>query len=279
MNNPYFVGFLVMSVVSALAVGGMLLVRRLVGVETLRSFNEVAGNSFQVVGTFYAVLLGLIVVDAMTNMSDLRGVVEQEANAVADIYILSRGLPEAERKKIQGLAVSYVDTVIDEEWDAMKQGHVSTKAIIQMNQLWDAIIDFKPTADDQKDIRQISLDRVSELGDNRRARLISSSHGVSTELWTVLVIGGVLTLGFSYFLGLSNVVGQALMTVVIASTLALNVYLVFLFGYPFSGAYSVQPDGFIVDRVIFKLRGSGKNGMLDMKSIDPSALLKSRGKI
>ncbi len=266
-----------MFVVSALAVGGMLIVRRLVGVETLKSFNEVAGNSFQVVGTFYAVLLGLIVVDAMTNMTDLRGVIEQEANAVADVYILARGLPEPQRTKVQELAVKYVDTVIDDEWKAMKNRQISTKAIAHMGGLWNVLIDFKPTADDQKDIRNMSLDRISELGDNRRARLISSAHGVSTELWTVLFIGGVLTLGFSYFLGMSNVIGQALMTIVIASTLALNVYLVFLFGYPFSGAYCIQPDGFVVDRAIFKLRASEKNELPD--TIDPEALFRMKGKI
>ncbi len=275
--NAYLIGFLVMLVVSALAVGGMLLVRRLVGVETLKSFNEVAGNSFQVVGTFYAVLLGLIVVDAMTNMTDLRGIIEQEANAVADVYILARGLPEPERKKVKTLAVSYVDTVIDDEWESMKKGKVCTKAIGHVSELWNVLIDFKPTADDQKDIRQMSLDRVSELGDNRRARLIACAHGVSTELWTVLFIGGVLTLSFSYFLGLSSVVGQALMTVVIASTLALNVYLVFLFGYPFSGAYCIAPDGFVVDRVMFKLRESGKTDLPE--TVDPKEILRLKGKI
>ncbi|HNB22716.1 MAG TPA: DUF4239 domain-containing protein [Candidatus Melainabacteria bacterium] len=274
--NSYVIGFLVMIATSAVAVCGMLLVRRIVGVEKLKSFNEVAGNSFQVVGTFYAVLLGLIVVDAMTDMSDLRSVVEQEANAVADVFILSRGMPEAQKKKVQELTKGYVDTVIDEEWSAMKEGKVSTKAVVQVNELWDTIIDFKPTADDEKDIRQMCLERVSELGDSRRSRLISSSHGVSTELWTVLIIGGVLTLGFSYFLGLSSVVGQALMTVVIASTLALNVYLVFLFGYPFSGAYCVEPEGFMVDRLIFKLRGSGKSELPNEKTIDPRKLMKPR---
>ncbi len=276
--NSYLVGFLVMAATSVLAVCGMLAVRRIVGVEKLKSFNEVAGNSFQVVGTFYAVLLGLIVVDAMTHMSDLRSVVEQEANAVADIYILSRGMPEPQQKKVQELTTGYVDTVIDEEWPAMREARVSTKAIVQVNELWNTIIDFKPAADDQKDIRQMCLERVSELGDSRRSRLITSSHGVSTELWTVLIIGGILTLGFSYFLGLSSVVGQALMTVVIASTLALNVYLVFLFGYPFSGPYCVEPDGFLVDRLIFRLRGGGKESLPSGKSIDPRELLKNHGK-
>lgn len=277
--NAYLIGFLVIATVSALAVGGLIVVRRIVGVDKLKTFNEVAGNSFQVVGTFYAVLLGLIVVDAMTNMSDLRVTIEQEANAIADIYILSRGLPETEQKKLQELTSTYVDTVIDDEWDSMKQGKVSTKAIVLMDSLWNTIIDFKPAADDQKDIRQMCLERVSEAGDNRRERLITSSHGVSAELWTVLIIGGLLTLGFSYFLGLSSFIGQALMTVVIASTLALNIYLVFLFGYPFSGAYCVQPDGFIVDRIIFRLRASGKEGLSKFKEINPRDILKTRGKI
>lgn len=276
--NSYLVGFLVMAATSVLAVCGMLVVRRIVGVEKLKSFNEVAGNSFQVVGTFYAVLLGLIVVDAMTDMSDLRSVVEQEANAAADIYILSRGLPEPQQKKIQELTSGYVDTVIDEEWPAMREARVSTKAIVQVNELWNTIIDFKPAADDQKDIRQLCLERVSELGDSRRSRLITSSHGVSTELWTVLIIGGILTLGFSYFLGLSSTIGQALMTVVIASTLSLNVYLVFLFGYPFSGPYCVEPDGFLVDRLIFRMRGGGKEGLPSGKTIDPRELLKNHEK-
>lgn len=276
--NSYLIGLLVMLATSVLAVAGLYVVRRIVGIEKLKTFNEVAGNSFQVVGTFYAVLLGLIVVDAMTDMSDLRAVIEREANAVADIHILSRGMPEPEKTKIRELTVAYVDAVIDDEWDAMKQSQVSVKAISSMNQLWNTIIDCKPATDDQRDIRQMSLDRISEAGDNRRERLITSAHGVSAELWTVLMIGGLLTLGFSYFLGLTSFIGQALMTVVIASTLALNVYLVFLFGYPFSGAYCLEPDGFIVDRVIFKMKDGGMDSE-KLKNIDPRLILRTRGKI
>lgn len=277
--NTYLIGLLVMLAASIVGLGGLILVRRIVGIDTLKTFNEVAGNSFQVVGTFYAVLLGLIVVDAMTTMSDLRGTIEQEANAVADIHILARGIPQPTQKTIQDLTADYVDTVIDEEWPAMKRGKLSTHAIVDMNQLWDTLIDYKPVADDQKDIRQMCLDRISEAGDARRARLIRSAHGVSAELWTVLVIGALLTLGFSYFLGLSSFTGQALMTVVIASTLGLNIFLVYMFGYPFSGAYSVEPDGFMVDRVIFKLRSGGKNAMPKVREIDPVDILHSRGKL
>jgi len=86
-------------------------------------------------------------------------------------------------------------------------------------------------------------------------------------------------LSFSYFFGLPSFIGQALMTVVIASTMALNVYLVFLYGYPFSGAYCVQPDGFVLDRIIFKMRASGKDGIPDLEKVDVEEIIRVKGKL
>lgn len=269
--NTFVTGFFVVMLVSALSVVGMIVVRRMVGFEKLRSFNEVAGNSFQVVGTFYAVLLGLIVVDAMSSVSGLRSTIEQEANAVGDNYILARALPEPQRKQLQTLCVNYVDLILNEEWDAMKEGKVSGAAVSCMNEMWDEIIDIKPTSDGENDIRQMLLSNMAELGDNRRARLIVSQHGVSAEMWTVLIIGGALTIAFFYFLGLPSLIGQILMTIVIATTITLNIYLVYLFGYPLSGAYSIAPEAFLADKIIFNLR-SGQLS-LPSKTFNPRSIL------
>lgn len=274
--SAFIIGSLVVIVASALSVAGMLIVRRKVGTETLSSFNDVAGNSFQVVGTFYAVLLGLIVVDAMSSMTELRGVVEQEANAVADCFILAHGLPEKQRASLQGLCVKYVDVVLNEEWQAMREGKISRDAIVCVSDLWDSIIEFKPTDSAESDIRQMCLSDISELGDNRRARLIASQHGVSFEIWTVLIIGAVLTIGFSYFLCLRSEIAQILMTIIIATTLSLNIYLVYLFGYPLSGPYAIAPEAFLVDRMIFALRSRGPNYLPAEKTFSPRKLLESK---
>ncbi len=274
--NAYVLGIFVVIIVAALSVMGLLFVRRLVGVEKLRSFNEVAGNSFQVVGTFYAVLLGLIVVDAMTNMGDLRGTLETEANAVADTYIIARALPEPLRTQVRKECVTYVDSVLEEEWDAMAKRGFSKKAVVSVKTLWEDLLDFKPTADDEKDIRSRCLDNLAELGDARRARLLSSRHTVAPELWTVLTIGGVLTIGFSYFMGLQSVIGQSLMTAVIAVVLSLNVYLVYLFGYPFSGVYRLQPEGFMLDKIIFKFTDSKIDEIPDGSSTELKDMLQAK---
>ncbi len=266
--NAMIVGALVVLTASVLSGLGVLCVRRVVGLEVLKSFNEVAGNMFQVVGTLYAVLLGLIVVDAMTNMNDLRVTLEEEANSVADVFILARGLPEPTRGQVEKLASAYVDAVIDKEWEAMRNRTVSKEAIVATAMLWDTLLEFKPQEDDQKDIKSMALSHLSDMGDHRRKRILASVHGVSTELWAVLTVGGLLTLGFSYFLGLQSVRGQVLMTAIIATSLALNVYLVYLFGYPLSGAYALEPDPFMADRAIFKMRSSGAYKSVNFKDVN-----------
>ncbi len=274
--NAYLLGFLVVIAASAISVGGMLIVRKTVGVDKLSSFNDVAGNCFQVVGTFYAVLLGLIVVDAMSSMSDLRVTVDKEANAVCDTYILARGLPEQDRTRIQGLCSHYVDVVLEEEWPAMRDGKVSREGIVCVSELWDSLIDVKPTTDGENDIREMCLTNMSQLGDNRRARLIASQHGVDPEIWAVLIIGAILTVAFSYFLCLPSLIAQVLMTVVISTTLSLNVYLVYLYGYPLSGPYAIFPEGFMVDRMIFNMKSSGKTFLPDEKTFSPKKLFEHK---
>ncbi len=272
--NALIIGVIIVLAASVLSGLGVLSVRRVVGLEVLKSFNEVAGNMFQVVGTLYAVLLGLIVVDAMTNMADLRVTLEEEANHVADVFILARAFPQATRLQFETLTTQYVDAVIDHEWEAMRKGTVSKEAIVAVNQLWDTVLDYKAGNDDERDIKSMCISHLSDMGDARRKRLLASVHGVSTELWAVLAVGGLMTVGFSYFLGLSSVRGQILMTAIIATSLALNVYLVYLFGYPLSGAYALKPDPFMTDRHIFAMRKSGAYNRAEFTDVKLHDILK-----
>jgi hypothetical protein len=50
------------------------------------------------------------------------GTVEQEANAVAEIFWLAHRLPEPEGPHLQELARSYAQEVVDKEWPLMEQG-------------------------------------------------------------------------------------------------------------------------------------------------------------
>jgi len=69
-------------------------VRKLFSEETLRNSSDLIGNVLSIVGTFYAILLGLIVVDSLTQFEGSIDTVQAESNCVADIFMLSERLPD-----------------------------------------------------------------------------------------------------------------------------------------------------------------------------------------
>ncbi|MCA9801560.1 MAG: DUF4239 domain-containing protein [Cyanobacteria bacterium HKST-UBA02] len=249
--STLLLGIIVVSVSTVLAVAGMLIVRKALGLDKLKSFHEVSGDMLSVIGTLYAVLLGFVVVDAMTHMQEMRLTVEQEANAAANIYLAADGLPSASCERIQGQCAEYVDLVTNQEWTAMTHGEGIDEAHVVTWKLWHEATHIEAESEGMGTIKDRILEEISNLSDNRRTRLVMARHGVAPTMWFFLIVGGVITVIFTYFFGLECIKTQAIMTALIALTLSLNVFLVYLFGYPFSGDVAVFPDAFELDKKIF----------------------------
>lgn len=257
--NSYTLGIIFVIVSTMLAVAGMLLVRKQVGVESLTSYHEVAGYLLSVIGTLYAVLLGFVVVDAMGKQQELRVIIEHEASGVANIFLSSYGLSDLDsRKRLQDLCYEYAVEVINDEWPAMERGTYSPSAFSCAWKLWKEIGNLETGSEKEESVRQQILSEMCQMTENRRTRLITAGAGLSPVMWAVLIIGGVFTVLFTYFFGVKSVLAQIIMTVLVAMTLALNVFLVFVFAYPLSGDLAVKPDAFKMDLLIFKHFDSGK---------------------
>ncbi len=256
--NSLICGLIFVLVSTGLAVAGMLLVRRRFGVANLVRNHEVAGNLLSIIGTLYAVLLGFVIVDAMNRQQELRVIVEEEANGVANVFLLANGLESKARTPIQKHCHNYVQAVIDEEWDSMNKGTISASTMRCSWALWKELTELKPSTTWEATIHDKLLDQMTQMADKRRIRIVSAAHGVAPAMWTILITGGVFTVVFTYFFAVENLRVQLLMTTLVSLTLALNVLLVFLYGYPFAGALAVRPDAFKLDLVIFKSYESGK---------------------
>ena len=115
-------GVLVIGAVCFTALAGLELVQRLVPAASRRPHNDVAGFIYAALGVIYAVLLALVVIAVWEEFDAANDTVEQEANALAEIFWLGHRLPEPEGSHIQELARSYAQDVIDEEWPLMEQG-------------------------------------------------------------------------------------------------------------------------------------------------------------
>ncbi|HEY9733812.1 MAG TPA: DUF4239 domain-containing protein [Drouetiella sp.] len=250
--NSYIFGLLTVVAATLLAVGGMLIVRRRVGVEALSSYHEVAGYLLSIVGTLYAVLLGFVVVDAMEHTQELRVLVDQEASGLCNIFLCSNGLPSAKRMTIQTLCDQYADSVINDEWQAMQQGKYSVTAFKTVWSLWKEITTYAPVSESEQNLHQQLVSEICTMTQNRRTRIVNSRHGLNPFMWAVLITGAIFTVMFTYFFGVKNIRAQVLMTVLVSLTLWLNVLLVFIFCNPFAGEFAIQPDSFKLDRMIFQ---------------------------
>jgi uncharacterized membrane protein len=220
-------GLLIVAVATVVAVGGLVLVQRLVSTERRKQHNDVAGFIYAVLGVSYAVLLGLMLIAVWEQWNAAQDVASDEANELAGIFWFAHALPQPQGRHIQELARSYAQVVVEEEWPLMEQGRSSPKA-------W-ATLDVR--------YNQV-LEQLHGLGDARRERLLAASEGLATILWVVLIGGGVITIAFTYLFGLENTVVHTLMVAALAMILSLSLFTVAALDYPFKGDVRIHPAAF-----------------------------------
>ena len=174
----------------AASIGGLFIVQREVPVSRRQEHNEVAGFLYAVLGVAYAVLLGLMVVAVWQDYETAQASATREANDVATVFWLARGLPQPEAHHTQELARSYARVVAEEEWPMMGRGEESSKAWGLLDDLRGSIVALHPATPTQVALYNNELQAVRDLGDARRDRLLEANQGLPTLLWAVLLVGG-----------------------------------------------------------------------------------------
>ena len=238
------VSLLLICLAVMVAVGGLVLVERLMpGRRRLRQ-NDVAGFIYAVLGVAYSVLLGLVVVAVWEEWNAATEAANQEAREVGEVFFLAHRLPESKGRHLQELARSYARTVLNEEWPLMKRGKVSPKAWTILDEITDTMQGLKPTTDAQQVLYEQGLQQVNDLADARGERLLDAEEGLPRILWVVLIVGGIEVVGFTYLFGLESTSVHVLMVASLTLIIALVLFTVAALDYPFKGDIHIGPDAF-----------------------------------
>jgi len=243
------IAIVVVGIVAALAL--VSATRRLFPAEELQDGHDSTGALLAIVGTLYAVLLGLIVVDAMIRFDKACDCVQMESNSLADIFLLADGLPEPYRNNIQDSCRTYAKQVVELEWPRMERAQMSVEARMTALSLAQSLRGFEPVTEAHKIIYPSLLEQIRQLWDRRRDRAGSAEYGIPVVEWVALVVGAAVTLFLGSLLHVSNRRLKLVVTAMTALVIALNLYLICLFGYPFAGELSVSDRPFRVDIAIF----------------------------
>jgi Protein of unknown function (DUF4239) len=235
-----------------LALAGLEVVQRLVPATSRQRHNDVAGFIYAALGVIYAVLIALVVIAVWEEYDAASVTVEQEANALAEIFWLGNRLPEPEGTHLQELCRSYAEEVIHKEWPLMEQGQAPLMTQVEETPAGWTLIDeiranlqeFQPRTQADEQLYAEGLDQVQRLADARRMRLVAAEEGVPAVLWSVLIFGGIAAVSFTYLFGLQNTWAHRLMVVTLASVIGLVLFTIGAMEHPFSGGARIGTEAF-----------------------------------
>jgi hypothetical protein len=250
-------GLLIVAVAVVVAVGGLVLVQRLVPTQRRMQHNDVAGFIYAVLGVSYAVLLGLVLIAVWEKWDAADTLTADEANELAGLFYWAHALPQPEGRHIQELVRSYDRVVVEEEWPLMAQGRSSPKAWDTLDELRGAILGLQPPKGakhmgyDQMRYSEM-LEQLHDLGNARRERLLAAEQGLPPILWVVLILGGVITVGFTYLFGLENTLVHLIMVAALALIVSMSLFTVAALDYPFKGDIRIHPSAYENDLERFR---------------------------
>ena len=227
-----------------LSITCLILLNRFWAPSRRRVHNDVIGWQISILGTIYAVMVGFMLYAVWSNFQTAEGNADSEANALINLFRSADGLPAAQRSAIQIAAINYANAVETQEWPTMGRDKAPRAGQPFVMQLW-AITTQSPV---QNSSQQVSLHQamseLSNLTEHRRIRILESSSAMPTILWTVLVIGGVITIVSSCLIGSENVALHFALICALSLLISLALIAIGDIDRPFQGSVHVTSSAF-----------------------------------
>ena len=190
------IGFLLVAVVTSLAVTGMLLWRRRAPEGGFVADGDRAAGVFGVIATGFSVLLGFLIFLAFESYDASRTGAETEALTVAQQVETAQRLPKEVGPELTGDLVCYARWVVHVEWQQMEDGTLDE----QLNPWGPAMFRTLVDVDLQTPVQESSYDQWLEQTSARQLGRQDRIHGASgvmpTPLWIALFFISLIVVGF-----------------------------------------------------------------------------------
>lgn len=230
---------------------GMLIVRKLVNMKTLRAHHDVAGFIFANLGVLYAVLLGFTVVNVQQRFDGIKQITRVEAGYLAELYQDAELFSDESKQKIRSAIKKYILSVVHEEWVLMSYGLDSPATEQALKEVWRAYYNLDLSTEKEKIGFSIGLNRLNQLMSARLTRLLGAEESLGKEMWTLLILGAFVIMGFTWFFGLESTVLHMLMGSILAASTAFLLYLIYSLDTTYTGSINISPEA--LNKVLISL--------------------------
>jgi hypothetical protein len=231
----------------AISVLGLLVTVRIVPVLVRKSHNEHVGFVIAVVGMVYAVVLAFIAIAVWETFNHCNELVQREAGFASDIYLDAASLPPAVREQVQRGIETYVKIVVDDEWPTMARGEpIGQKGWQVLQAVRSSLGGFRSSDGIEVALFSETFRALNLLYGARHERVIANTESVQAVVYAVIILGGLITVAFTYLFGMHNFGLHLAMTAGTGAIISLVILLVVAFDHPFRGKVNIKPDAFTV---------------------------------
>jgi hypothetical protein len=247
-HPTWMFGSLAVVIAVLMAWGGVFCVYRMAPADFRRAHNDVVGYTLQIVGVVYAVLLAFIAIVTWETFSKADGVADNEEIHLANLYADTSALRGDAVAKFRDHLREYVRIVIEEEWPAQRAGrssrHLYKKGWDVLEEADELLVSYKPADLGDSNAHRSALEELNALLSARRSRVEAASGHVPELVWWIIVMGGALTVAYTFLFGTPSLTMHLLTTGGLAASLALVIVLIVELDYPFRGEISVGDEPF-----------------------------------
>jgi hypothetical protein len=228
----------------ALSILGLWIVWQFVPRHILKTHNELTDAMLEVISLAYTVLLAFVAVISWQNFDAAKFHAEKEANCLVGLHRSAAAFEKPFRDELRPLLEDYAHIVINEEWQLLSKGEESAKASAALRKVWGLYANYEPKTEKEKAFFAESLSKLDDLREMRRLRIIDSRSGIHPLLWIILIIGAVVTVSFTFFFGSDKFIVHAIMASALAVIIALILFTILSFDFPFTGSMRLEPEIF-----------------------------------
>lgn len=246
----------VIIVVGALVIGylGSITILRLERRSRLEIHNQTTLFIFGQVAGLYAFLLGFAVAEVWQAFEAADSQTRSEAAAISNLLEDAVVFRPNERAVIRRSLLTYTNNVVNHEFRSLANAQTDSVTARQYNSLWQKYYSFHPVGHDSDLFYSESLGQLNDLDAARRLRILQASATVPTPVWVLLIIGGLVTLLFTYMYLSKDVKRQRIAIGGLATLLGFVLFLIYSLQRPFTGDIKVEPTAYKQVLTVWKSR-------------------------
>ena len=235
--NPFLILFSLITVISVMISGALLLIRRK-SEGRWRRQEHIQSSVFEFFTTVYAFFIGFAIVTLWSAFLTAKTNVVQEAESLMIVYRTAKHLPGSEA--FRQAVVNYVKTVIDVEWAEMGKDAMSPEASRRFEDIWTKFYELK---DDGNKTGELYTN-LTEASRQRSSRVTALEGNLYSPVWVILIFGFISVVYGLFFINREPTVVSLIYEFMVIFLVLACIYFIYELDTPFSGLINVKPEAF-----------------------------------